>query len=521
MTPTEQQQHCIIKATLEKILKMEACAGAGKTSTLNLIATALPEQSLYMAFNKVTALEATGKFPKYVECRTTHSLAHEVYGRALQHKLKRPTGKYVNVAGTGSEIAKYYKLRSVESEVATVTTANAIGLYVRKTVERFEQSADFELEIKHMPKFDMEKAIAADPSIVSYVFTMAKRLWKDRIDSGSVVLATHDTYLKLFQLSKPNLPYNIIYLDEAQDTTPCVLDIFMRQAGHAKLILVGDRRQAIYAWRGATNAMASVHCESAPLSKSFRYGNGIAEVATKVLHNDMIISGRDDLDSIIGLGVVDRTKPHMCLFRTNSLLLTEAVSALDRGEKIKIEIDVRDFVKLLESAQALHADDMRNVKHEMMLPYPSWYSFLAEVKEINGGELPRVAKIVDSGSASHIIAVLHSYIAPEDAIATYTTAHKAKGREADQVVLADDFGSNYKKGEWIGMPEHDENLLYVAVTRAQRVLQINTTVAEILDKHGVQYIISMQDGEAEYNAVARQYDVLSELGITEDSPPWN
>jgi superfamily I DNA/RNA helicase len=117
--------------------------------------------------------------------------------------------------------------------------------------------------------------------------------------------------------------------------------------------------------------------------------------------------------------------------------------------------------------------------------------------------------------------VLHGYTAPEDAIATYTTAHKAKGREADQVILADDFGSNYKKGEWVGMPVHDENLLYVAVTRAQRVLQINTTVAEILDKHGVQYIISMQDGEAEYNAVARQYDVLSEPGITEDSPPWN
>lgn len=538
MTPTEQQQVCISNAIEFYSLKIEACAGAGKTSTLKLIADNLDGNSLYMAFNKVTATEAMEKFPPHVTCQTTHSIAYQLFGRPLHQKLKRPTGGYVNVASTGSEIAKYYKLHGVcDIQGKTVATPNAMGLFVRRTVERFEQSADAVIEKHHLPKKDMEKAIEADGSIVTYVLATAKKLWKDRIHIGSPVLATHDTYLKLYQLSKPHLPYNNIYLDEGQDTTPCVLDIFLNQT-HAKRIMVGDRRQAIYAWRGAVNAMQMVDCACAPLSKSFRYGNGIAAVASAVLHYDMTITGRDDLESVIGFGVVDRTKPHMYLFRTNTALLYEAVRAVDRGEKVKIEIDVRDFVKLLESALALFSGDMKNVKHEMLLPYATWAAFMAEAKEIGGGELPRIANMVNGGSARHVIDVLSSYQSPEEAIATYTSAHKAKGREEYQVILADDFPSNYKDGKWVGMSTSDENLVYVACTRSMHILEINTPVAEIMDKYGLPYIRPapghiteecltdefQQEEEksrltpaqfAEYNTVRHI------IGLHEDSPPWN
>jgi superfamily I DNA/RNA helicase len=482
MTPTEQQIYCITTTEHENKTKVEACAGAGKTSTLVLIAENLIMKSIYMAFNKVTAVEAQERFPAHVTCQTTHSLAYRVFGANLFHKLSRPKGRYVNVAGTGSEIAKFYGLDGVDG----VATANAMGLYVRTTVERFEQSADMEITIRNVPQKDMEKVLSEDRMAASYVLKWAKKLWADRININSPVLATHDTYLKLFQMSKPVLPFDVLYLDEAQDTTPCVLDIVNNQT-HMKIVLVGDRRQAIYGWRGASNAMASVECAVAPLSKSFRYGNGIAEVATAVLHNDMVISGRDDLLSEVGYNVVDRTQPHMYLFRTNAALLLEAVAAIDRGEKVKVEIDMRDFVKVLQSAQALYFREAKNVKHERILPYATWRAMVEEANEI-GGELKRLVGIVESGTANHIIDVLEHYQTPPDAIATYTTAHKAKGREAKQVILADDFASNYKKGEWVGLPEHEENLLYVAVTRSQWRLEINKTVAEILEKYGIEFI---------------------------------
>ena len=67
-TPTPQQQTCIAAAVDASIrlVKIEACAGAGKTSTLQMMADALPVPSLYLAFNKKTADEGAERFPKHV-----------------------------------------------------------------------------------------------------------------------------------------------------------------------------------------------------------------------------------------------------------------------------------------------------------------------------------------------------------------------------------------------------------------------------------------------------------------------
>ena len=56
---------------------------------------------------------------------------------------------------------------------------------------------------------------------------------------------THAGYLKLFQLSRPILgrTYDVIMLDEAQDSNPCIASIVLRETGCAR-ILVGDSHQA-------------------------------------------------------------------------------------------------------------------------------------------------------------------------------------------------------------------------------------------------------------------------------------
>jgi hypothetical protein len=505
MTPTEQQLTCIAAAVQYAVLKIEAGAGSGKTSTLKLVAEAVPEPSLYVAFNKVTATEAAEKFPAHVTCKTTHSIAYSKFGRSLQDKLTRPKGGYVNVAFTGTEIARYYKVGAImDMELGTLaTTENAVGLFVRQTVERFEQSADAEINEFHLPRFDMQKTLQADPSAAAYVLRLAKKLWQDRIDPKSPVLASHDTYLKLFQLSKPNLGFKVVYLDEAQDSTPCVLDIVMSQANHgAKIVLVGDRRQAIYGWRGAINAMQRVEGHSTILSKSFRFGQGVADVATAVLQGTMKLTGREDMPSVIGRGVVDRTKPYMYLFRTNSGLLYSAVAAISKGENIRLEIDVKDFLRLLESAWALSKNDMRNVKHENILPYPTWREYKEEAEKM-AGEMKRIVSIIDGGDYFRFVRTLEGFSNPTNAPIVYTTAHKAKGREHDQVLLADDFPSHYDGGEWVGLNEMEQNLLYVAVTRAMRVLETNDSVQEALDYYHNKEADPL---EAEHAAYAGRYE---------------
>lgn len=480
---TEQQLKCMAAAVKYAILKIEAGAGSGKTSTLKLVSDVVPDASLYVAFNKVTAVEATEKFPSHVTCKTTHSIAYAKFGKRLQDKLKRTMGGYKNVAFTGTEIARFYKVGCIVDNFGiVVTTENAIGLFIRLTVERFEQSDDDVIKDKHLPKLDMDKTLRADPKAGEYVLRLAKKLWEDRIDPTSDVMASHDTYLKQFQLSKPNLGYKVIYLDEAQDSTPCVLDIVMAQAKYgAKIILVGDRKQAIYGWRGAINAMQRIEGHSEYLTKSFRFGQGVADVATAVLMGQMTLTGREDMPSVIGgNGTVDKTKPYMYLFRTNSGLLYTAVAAIQRGEEIKLEIDVKDFIRVLQSAYALQQGDMRNVKHENILPYPTWQEYKEEAQKMKG-EMLRLVNIIEGGDYFKFVRTLEGYQNPSHASTVYTTAHKAKGREHDQVLLADDFPSHYDGGEFIGLAEMEQNLLYVAVTRAQRVLELNDSAREAIE----------------------------------------
>lgn len=482
---TQQQEACIAAAKQHDGVVIEACAGAAKTTTLVMIANEIEEPSLYWAFNKAAATEGNERFPSHVQCRTQHSLAYASFGNQMAHKLSRPKGYYKNVGGTGSEIAKLYQLNGQPG----IITAAGVGQLVKATVAAFEQSADDKMTQEHLPMYDIKKFIEKGAkNLTPTVFDAARKLWKDRTNLEKDVLATHDTYLKLFQLSKPTLNFTRIYLDEAQDTTPCVLDIFLRQT-QAKLVMVGDSRQNIYGWRGSINAMGMVPFNKQQLGQSFRYGQNVANVAMDVLKGKLDIKGFDKVNSIAGQGVVDRTKPYTILYRGNATLLADAVLALEEGQKIAIEIDVRDFVKLLESAQALFDRDLAKVKHERIIPYPDWESMKADFEE--DGELKRVGEIIAGYKGRTMIRLLNQYTVPDNPHVIFTTSHKAKGREWDQVVLAEDFPSHYAKdGTYKGLPESEENLLYVAVTRAKKVLDINSTVTE-----AIEYMASHGDTE--------------------------
>jgi superfamily I DNA/RNA helicase len=74
MKPTEEQE-AILDST-GRILLINARAGTGKTTTLQMVASAHPDlKILYLVYNRKAKEEADGKFPGNVEIRTVHSLA--------------------------------------------------------------------------------------------------------------------------------------------------------------------------------------------------------------------------------------------------------------------------------------------------------------------------------------------------------------------------------------------------------------------------------------------------------------
>ncbi len=198
----------------------------------------------------------------------------------------------------------------------------------------------------------------------------------------------------------------------------------------------------------------------------------------------MVIQGNETLPTkagLAGFGLIDESKPYTRLFRTNGALLTSAVEAIRSGQKVAIEIDVKDFVKFMESANALYKRDLRNVKHDKMLPFQEWDD--AKNESAHDPELKRMVKLIEEGKADDYIYLLSNFKNHPEPQITFTTAHKSKGREWHQVRIEGDFKDGYNEdGEWVGLSTEEQNLLYVACTRAQYVLEYNGVAQEYINR---------------------------------------
>lgn len=297
-----------------RLLLVQAFAGAGKTSTLEAFALANPDlRILLLTFTKVLQTEAERRFRQQrlftVKCKTTHSLAFASFGKAYSDAKKL-------------------------GEVSPANLMDRLGISavlaraVLTTVENYMRSGEAKIAPCHFPQ-DLSEAHRSE------VGTHALRAWEMMQDLNGPLKMPHDGYLKLYQLSNPDLSktYDVIMVDEWQDTNPVTMDVVMRQ--ECRVILVGDKHQSIYAFRGACGAMdkAAEHADEVlTLTQSFRFGQGIADLAT------LVLSGlKGETHPLIGAGqpqpdvcAVDRSKPYAYIARTNSSLFREAVSLLGR-----------------------------------------------------------------------------------------------------------------------------------------------------------------------------------------------
>ena len=494
LTPTNEQQAILDSFKEHRILKINAIAGSGKSSTLKMLSELNPQPSLYICYNKTTATEASNKFPKHTSCRTAHSLAYSLYGNLLQHKLNRVKGTgYVNVAKTVSELVKYYKLEDIIPREGISVTARTQGTLIKDTVSRFQNSSDNTITEKHIPYKQLKEVLDTHPevdesSLKEKIVRYANMLWCDRINPNSVVLAEHDTYLKLWQLSKPQLPYDIIYVDESQDSNPVILDV-LRQQHHCKIVYVGDHFQSIYQWRQAVNAMQEIEAPTKLLSQSFRFGNSIAELATYIIDGKIHIKGTPTIDSKLGL--VD-SKTYTMIFRTNASLIDQAVRLISNGKKIKCEIDTTKFESVLTSVEALFKNDLKNVKDEDISLYGTWKDLLEALEE--HVEYKRIVNIVLGNQTQRYLKAIHKMKKQSnDFDILLITAHKSKGLEWNNVIIGDDFPIDtiLKLPHEKGYNQQEINLFYVACTRAKLNLQLPEDFKDV-------YFDALDNYEEEY-----------------------
>src|SRR5699024_7572622 len=246
-------------------------AGTGKTTTLRMLAEAVPnKRGIYVAYNRAIADDAKASFPRNVTCATAHSFAFRAVGYRYKHRIG---GSRV----TGRESARIMGItQSFDAGPdRAALPPEQIARLVMNTVQRFCCSADAEPARWHVPAVTGIDDPQVRKALVSLVVPLAGKAWRDIQSQDGRLRFEHDHYLKMWQLSAPSLPTDYVLFDEAQDANPVVESVVSAQ--QAQQVYVGDAAQAIYAWRGAENAMSWFRAEHRlSLSTSFRFGPGIA-----------------------------------------------------------------------------------------------------------------------------------------------------------------------------------------------------------------------------------------------------
>jgi hypothetical protein len=459
--PTPEQQAITDAYLTGHNLVIEAGAGTGKTSTLRLLANAAPQRrGIYVAYNRAIADDAKRSFPPNVTCATAHSLAFRAIGRAFAHRLSAPRMPAREVA---RQLAITRPVPLGRGHVLAPTQAARVAM---DTVARFCHSAAAELGAQHVPTVPGLDEPKVTQALAEAVVPLAQHAWADLSRPDGRLRFAHDHYLKLWQLSRPRLDAQVVLLDEAQDANPVIASVVDRQ-GHAQRILVGDRCQAIYGWRGAVDAMATFPADQhLALSQSFRFGPAIATEANKwlnLLNAPLRLRGAEQITS----RVAPLARADAVLCRTNAEAVTQLMAAAEQGRRAALVGGGTDIRRLAEAAVSLR--EGQGTDHPELFAFQSWgevQDYAAQ--DAGGSDLKVMVGLIDRHGPELVIATMDRLVPEQGAELVVSTAHKAKGREWPTVRIAGDFRE--PKGEQATISRSEAMLAYVAVTRARQVL---------------------------------------------------
>lgn len=462
------EQEAILQSDAHS-LRVKAFAGCAKTSTQIEYARRRPDKRfLYLAYNAAIKEDAAARFSSNVRCMTGHGLAYSSFGRSYSNKLGNP--KPIDLTQT---FGWDYLSSGAVLEI----------------VKAFLCSADSEITDEHA----LTAGVRQDKS--GAAIDAARRVWESMMDrSQGTIQMPHDGYLKLYQLTSPKLlGYDKILCDEWQDANPTIVDIVRRQK--CGKFYVGDTNQSIYGWRGAVDALDASEADAEfRLTTSFRFGAGVADLASRLLRD-----WAGETVPVRGSGPaqtqwrVNRDAPHTVLARTNCGLFDGAVDALSSPLGFGFAGGIRGYkFDMILDGYHLYSKNLDAVRDRVMKSLADWGALRAYADETDDKEYKALIRVVDTYKSAipNLIQRIKEGARDDGSAGVILgTAHKAKGLEWDSVVLLDDFQALESKldpaTKKMVTPDRQEvNLIYVALTRALRCLEVGQGIRKWLTEGG-------------------------------------
>lgn len=466
LSPTTEQAHILgLVSDSPANLMLNALAGTGKTSTLEMIERATPTKPiLYLCFNKKIADDASKRMLSTTTVRTFNSLGHRIWAASLgSKKLTLDARKSATI------------LRSMIDEtprrdqgplwdsfwevVHGVGLAKALG-YIPEGKYPDKKRLITQSAL-HSALEESPDDLTAD--LIEAVLTRSiAQAYAGNIDYNDQVYMPG-----LFGGTFPRFP--LVLVDEAQDLNP-VNHALLRKLIKHRAIFVGDPWQSIYGFRGAMQSgMAKLGeafaTQPADLSVSFRCPRAIVEAAHwRVPHFKWIKEG-GHVEVLRELQAHDLPDGAAILCRNNAPLLRTALQLLLADRSVQVAgSDIGP--KLIGVLKKLGPPDLSRAS--VLSAIADWEAEKVDKGSTTAGDLAECMRVFASHGQSLAAAISYAeHLFAQKGTIRLLTGHKAKGLEFETV---------YHLDPWLCKDnEQDQNLHYVITTRSMSNLyEINS-----------------------------------------------
>lgn len=468
---------------------INAVAGSGKSTTIVNALSLIPQEKkiLFIAFNKdiVEALKKKVGEMSNVDIMTYHSLGYSFIRENLKEDIEVDEYKYLtHVHGNvhRKENMNYTKFMSYQKNILKLIDYARFNL------------AQSEKEIEQVAKKYNVNIVDDECSVVVEILKWGKTV-TNRIDYTDMIWLPYELDIKTRKHK-----YDWIFVDEAQDSSLVQQELFKKcfKRG-ARFCAVGDSSQCINAWAGADeNAFSKFlkmpNTKEFSLPISYRCPVSVINLAKKFVPQ---IEAKEN--AVFGEVKYDvnpyNPKPGDMVLCRNTFPLVKLYTEYLRINKksfIRGKDIGDDFIDLIDKHTPLNNDMLNKSLIDDGL-FRNLYEHLFKVADLmmeNNGMTEEEAYL--SEPVMNIYDSIMSLETLSEGLTTVdelknkiktifaeggneavclSTIHKAKGLEADNVyILAKSLmPSQFAKQEW--ELKSEENLTYVAITRAKQTLQ--------------------------------------------------
>lgn len=483
---TQRNQHIFVNAV----------AGGGKTTTLQYLMESMPQETLALslAFSKRVQVELDRRIPDFIESRTINSFGYSILRQNGIVKMDQwKVGKIVQ-----EEYRYKSKLWKEGIKQVVSLSKNTLSKDYKKLIQTYN------IELSGANLKEVENA-------VNKILELDKKM---ALDDGTM---DFDDQLWLPLVLDLEIPqYEVVFIDETQDLNNAQIEMVLRVVGDwGRVVAVGDPFQSVFAFRGANPESIYLlvdrltktkrGCEVMPLSISYRCSKSVTRLAQELVPAmecseqavEGIVSHIDEaaLKKFLASKTADYFKAKngvrrlMILCRSNSPLVEW--QAYLRGLDLPVSYRSNLLVSQMQNLLAVHSSYQKlpiqkacqNIASYARKAAATFHSalgkeaFLDTIRTL----ISLIERVPPSPSRVKHYSAIEKEIktafaksniaddADEDCI-LLSTAHGAKGLEAESVVIVRPELMPHPKAETALEITQEKNIKYVAITRSRNKL---------------------------------------------------